>query len=331
MNSGIPRRPRAAVIVAAAVSTAVLSSIAYQEAAAARDRRRFPAPGRQVDVGGRRLHLLEAGEGSPAVVVVPAIGEGGLAWVRIQRELAAEMRIVLYDRAGTGWSDPPPRGRLTLDDAAAQLRALLESSRIEPPYILVAHSLGGLIARRFAARYPGAVAGMVLVDSSHEGQASRHGIDGWPYGRAQYYRRALGWQGRPLGLRRLAAAAGLARDLDADAAREVLPEHAAAYRAVMLSTRLRRTVIRETLMMARLSAAPPPLRSTPLTVITAGRPLPGWIPMQQELAALSDDSTHITAEGSGHHVHLDDPELVLNAIRDMVRRGQLDAEVDQLR
>jgi pimeloyl-ACP methyl ester carboxylesterase len=83
-------------------------------------------------------------------------------------------------------------------------------------------------------------------------------------------------------------------------------------------------------MMARLSAAPPPLRSTPLTVITAGRPLPGWIPMQQELAALSDDSAHITAEGSGHHVHLDDPELVLNAIRDMVRRGQPDAEVDQL-
>jgi pimeloyl-ACP methyl ester carboxylesterase len=316
----MPRRQRVALIAAAAISTAVLSSVAYQEAAAARDRCRFPAPGRLVDIGGRRLHLLEAGDGSPAVVVVPALSEGGLTWVRIQRELAAEMRVVLYDRAGTGWSDPPPRGQRTFSDAAAELRALLQSSGIGPPYVLVAHSLGGVIARRFAARYPGTVAGMVLVDSSHEGQASRHGIDGWPYGRANYYRRALRWQARPLGLRRLAAEAGLARELDADAAREVLPEHAAAYRAVMLSTRLRHTVIRETLRMARLYTAPPPLGSIPLTVITAGKPLPGWLPMQQELAALSADSIHITAEGSGHYVHLDDPELVRNAIRDMGRR-----------
>jgi pimeloyl-ACP methyl ester carboxylesterase len=287
VTSGILRRPRAALIVAAAFSTAVLSSVVYQEAAAARDRCRFPAPGRLVDIGGRRLHLLEAGDGSPAVVVVPAMSEGGLTWVRIQRELAAEMRVVLYDRAGTGWSDAPARGRRTFDDAAAELRALLDSSGIAPPYVLVSHSLGGVIARRFAALYPGTVAGMVLVDSSHEGQASRHGIDGWPNGRASYYRRALRWRARPLGLRRLAAAAGLTRQLDADAAREVLPGHAGAYRAVMLSTRLRRTVIRETLMMARLSAAPSPLASTPLTVITAGQALPGWLPMQQELAALS--------------------------------------------
>ena len=325
MTTGIPARPRAAVIAAAAISATALSSVAYQEAAAARDRRRFPAPGRLVDIGGRRLHLLDAGEGSPAVVVVPALGEGGLTWIRIQRELAAELRVVLCDRAGTGWSDPPPRGRRTFGDVAAELRSLLEYAGIVPPYVLVAHSLGGLIARRFAVRYPGTVAGLVLVDSSHEGQASRHGIDGWPYGRAQYYRRALRWQARPLGLRRLAATAGLARRLDADAAREVPPEHAAVYRAVLLSARLRRTVIRETLMMARLSAPPRPLGSIPLTVITAGRPLPGWLPMQQELAALSADSRHITAGGSGHAVHLDDPELVADAIRDMVRRAAVQA------
>ena len=193
MTTSIPARPRAAVIAAGAISAAVLSSVAYQEVAAARDRRRFPAPGRLVDIGGRRLHLLDAGEGSPAVVVVPALGEGGLTWIRIQRELAAELRVVLYDRAGTGWSDPPPRGRRTFGDVAAELRSLLEYAGIVPPYVLVAHSLGGLIARRFAVRYPGTVAGLVLVDSSHEGQASRHGIDGWPYGRAQYYRRALRW------------------------------------------------------------------------------------------------------------------------------------------
>jgi pimeloyl-ACP methyl ester carboxylesterase len=319
MTAGTRGR-RAVAIAAAAMAAAALLSAAYQEAAAARDRRRFPAPGRLVDVGGLRLHLLEAGKGTPAVVVIPAISEGGLTWVRVQRELADEMRVVLYDRAGTGWSDPPPRGRRTFDDPAAELHALLESAGIAPPVVLVAHSLGGIIARRFAARYPGAVAGMVLVDSSHEGQAGRHGIDGWPYGRANYYRMALSWQARPLGLFRLGAAAGLARELDADARQVVPPDHAGPWRAVMLSTRIRRTVTRELLMMARLNTAPSPLGTIPLTVITAGDPPPGWVPMQQELAALSADSTRITAKGSGHYVHLDDPELVIQAIRDLMRR-----------
>jgi pimeloyl-ACP methyl ester carboxylesterase len=309
-----------AVLAATAGAMAIgLSSAAYQEAAAARDRRRFPAPGRLVDIGGRRLHLLAAGNGSPAIVVVPAISEGGLSWVAIQRELAGELRVVLYDRAGTGWSDPPPRGRRTFDDAAAELRALLDCAGIAPPYVLVAHSLGGVIARRFAARYAGTVAGIVLVDSTHDGQAGRRGVEGWPYGAMSYRWRAWKRQVRPAGLIRAAAAAGRTRGLDADIAREVLPEHAGAYRGHLLSTRLRRTVVREFLMLARMAGPPPSLGSTPLTVITAGEPLPGWIPMQRELAGLSTASTRITAEGSGHYVHLDDPGLVLQAIRDMAQ------------
>lgn len=86
---------------AAAVAVSSLASAAYQEAAAALDRRRFPPPGRLVDIGGRRLHLREAGDGSPAVVIVPALGDNVLLWTRIQRELAAEMRVCVYDRAPT--------------------------------------------------------------------------------------------------------------------------------------------------------------------------------------------------------------------------------------
>jgi len=306
-----------------AAAAAVLASAAYQEAAAARDRRRFPAPGRMVDIGGRRLHLLDAGAASPAVVVVPALGDSALLWASIQRDLAADMRVCVYDRAGLGWSDPPPRGSRTINDAARELHALLDSAGIEPPYVLVGHSAGGVIARRFATSHPGTVAGLVLVDSSHEDQAGRHGVHGWPYSRSVYLRRALRRQLRILGARRLAAALGLLRELDADIAREVPAEHAAAYRASMLSTRQKRIVVRETLMMARLSEQPPSLGAIPLTVITAGgQRLAGWREMQDELAALSTSSTHITAEGSGHYVHLDDPELVLHAIRDLVRESR---------
>jgi pimeloyl-ACP methyl ester carboxylesterase len=305
-----------------AVAAAGLANAAWQEVASARDRRRFPPPGRLVDIGGRRLHLLEAGTGAPTLVVVPALGEHVLGWVRFQRELAGEMRVVLCDRAGTGWSDPPPRGRRTPADIADELHDLLGAAGIGPPYVLAAHSLGGIIARQFAARHPGDVAGMILVDSSHEDQVHRRSeLYGWLGGRGYYLKMALGHQGRILGLRRLAAAAGRAGKMDADIASEVLPEHAGPARAITLSTRLRRVVVREILMMARLNCEPPDLGSIPLGVVTAGQAYPGWVPMQEEPAGLSTNSTRVTAEGSRHYVQLDDPELVLQVIRDIARKS----------
>lgn len=188
--------------------------------------------------------------------------------------------------------------------------------------MLAAHSIGGIIARQFAARHPGNVAGMVLVDSSHENQAHRRrDLLGWAAGRVLYLRIALSHQGRILGLRRLAAAAGRARALDADVASQVLPEHANAARAIGLSTRQRRVVVREMLMAARLRGEPPDLGSIPLGVVTAGKAFPGWVPMQEELASLSTNSTHVTAKGSGHYVRVDDRDLVFQVIRDIARKS----------
>ena len=195
------------------------ASAICQQAGDVRDRRRFAPPGGLIDVGGRKLHLLQAGSGSPAVVVVTAMADNVLTWIRIQRKLAGEMRICLYDRAGIGWSDPPPRGRRTYGDMACELNALLAAARVPPPYVLVGHSAGGIIARQFAVRYPGAVSGMVLIDSSHEDQARRGGVGGWPYGQRELLIRAGRRQARILGVRRAAAALGVARQSDADLAR----------------------------------------------------------------------------------------------------------------
>ena len=313
------------MITGAAVGgAAALASLVYQEAAAALDRRRFVPPGRLVSVNGRMVHLLEAGKGPPTVLIVPALGGGVLSWERFQRDLAAAMRVVVYDRAGIGWSDPPGRGRRTCDDQAQEIRGLLDAARIDPPYVLLAHSMGGIYARRFAVRYPDAVAGMVLVDSSHENQANRGGVDGWPFGRSDYYKSALKWQCYILGVRRLRAAFGLLKELDEDTASEAVPEHAAAYRAGMLSSRERRAVVSEMLLMSRLSGSPPPLGSLPLTVITAGEnQTPGWQRMQDELAALSDNSVHVVAEGASHYVHHDAAEVIIEAVNDVVRRAGL--------
>ena len=323
--AGIRGRLRSAMITGAVVGgAAALASSVYQEAAAALDRRRYGPLGRLVSVNGRMMHLLEAGQGPPTVVIVPALGSGVLSWERFQRDLAPAMRVVVYDRAGIGWSDPPGRGWRSCDDHAKELRGLLDAAGIEPPYVLLAHSMGGIFARRFAVRYPGAVAGMVLVDSSHENQANRRGVGGWPYGRSQYYKNALKWQCYVLGLRRLRAALGLLKEIDDDTASDAVPEHAAAYRASMLSSRERRAVVSELLLMSALSGSPPPLGSLPLTVITAGaQQTPGWREMQDELAALSDDSVHIVAEGAGHYVHHHSAEVVIQAVNDVVRRAGL--------
>jgi hypothetical protein len=79
------------------------ASAIYQLAADARDRRRFPPPGRLVDIGGRRLHLTDEGTGSPVVVIIPALGGDVSDWILIQRELASDIRVCAYDRAGIGF------------------------------------------------------------------------------------------------------------------------------------------------------------------------------------------------------------------------------------
>jgi pimeloyl-ACP methyl ester carboxylesterase len=92
----------------------------------------------------------------------------------------------------------------------------------------------------------------------------------------------------------------------------------------MLSTRFQRAVVGEMLMVVRASGQPPGLGSIPLTVLSAARQAPRigptWAQMQDELAALSTDSEHITAPEAGHYIHLDEPDLVIKAIRDLVRR-----------
>ncbi len=310
---------------AAVVTAAGIASAAYQKISEARDRRRFPAPGRLVDIGGRRLHLVTAGEGSSTVIIIPALADNVLQWLPIVEGVAAETQAFVYDRAGVGWSDPPPRPERTLGLMAADLAVLLRAAGVPPPYILAGHSIGGIVARRFYMQDPGAVAGILLIDSSHENQARRFDAASWRKGTGAYLGVTARRQARILGARRLAVALGLMPGLKASLASDVSAEHSDAARALLLSTRFRRTVVREMLMMIRLRGEPPRLGSVPLTVLTAlsrldASRMPAWREMQDELAALSADSVHVTTRDAGHYVHLDDPDLVIRAILDLVKR-----------
>lgn len=115
-----------------------------------------------VDVEGRRLHLDVRGKGGPAVVLEAGIAASSISWAPVRDRVAEFTTVVTYDRAGLGWSREPSRP--TALGAAQELARLLESAAIPPPFILVGHSFGGLIARVFQQNFPDRVAGLVLVD-----------------------------------------------------------------------------------------------------------------------------------------------------------------------
>ena len=126
-----------------------------------------PPKGRLYDVEGRRLMLHHSGTGGPAVVVLPGAGLTGLGYLNLHEQVSQFATSVLYDRAGTGWSDHVQLPR-SATEVADELRLLLRVAGVPAPYVFVGHSLGGIYARRFAQRFPADVAGLVFLDPGHE-------------------------------------------------------------------------------------------------------------------------------------------------------------------
>ncbi|MGH9776174.1 MAG: alpha/beta fold hydrolase [Candidatus Acidiferrales bacterium] len=125
--------------------------------------------GRAVDIGGRTLNIDCSGEGSPAVILLPTRFGGYGGYPKVRPEVAKFTRVCWYDRAGEGWSDPPPAPR-TSASITNDLHELLQRATVPGPYILVGHSIGGDFARIYAGRFPAEVAGLVLVDSANPDQ-----------------------------------------------------------------------------------------------------------------------------------------------------------------
>ena len=254
--------------------------------------------GRLVDVGGRKMHIVCVGTGSPTVVLESGMGDNWERWSKVQPAVARSYRTCSYDRAGIGSSEPRQGRSIAL--LADDLHAVLTAAGEKPPFVLVGHSLGGLIVRKFAAEHPAKVAGMVLVDSAHE----------------EYRRRAP------------------ASALEESA--RTLKEQRAAYEKDKSAGALRASVawwearFEEWELPDIADAIPPDRRrlAVPLVVITAGkRPKPPsrseeahaahvalQEELQSELASRSPKSQHWHSE-TGHYVHLDQPGIVIDAIR----------------
>ena len=179
--SHVPRwlfRSRRAVVVSVLLALVIVAFSglvyeAYADAAAARD---YPAPGMLVDIGGRRLHLICIGSGSPTVLFEPSGFGNATSGVRARERISADTRVCSYDRIGMGWSEPGPAS-VTAVDLANDLAVLQDRAGLGSPMVIVASSIGGLTAEAFARQYPERVAGLVFLDAANSLLASK--ASGW--------------------------------------------------------------------------------------------------------------------------------------------------------
>jgi len=320
------------------VAALVTAGVVYQRLGERSDRRRYAQEGRWIDIGGRRrLYLLEKGSGKPTVLFEAGIAATNLNWFHIQKAVSRFAATASYDRGGLGWSSPARTAR-TPANIAAELHQLLEGAGIKPPYILVGHSFGGLVMGRFALNYPQEVASIVLVDPMR--------IEEWPplcpgkqseidRGR-KLFRFAIPMA--RIGLARLAVTslflrsgrtaqqlAGAAGDggrhvLDrikdevGKMPREVWPMVAAhwsrpgSYAGMCSHVEAVPDTVRE---MHNTE----PIRMIPVLVLTPGHSTPL---SDEQIGRIGNRVQQVIASKSAHWIHLDQPDLVIDSIRERV-------------
>jgi pimeloyl-ACP methyl ester carboxylesterase len=303
---------------------------------------KYPPPGQMVDIGGFHLHINCQGEHegySPTVVMEAA--EFSLSWASVQPEVAKFVRVCTYDRAGLGWSEASPNPR-TVANIVEELHTLLERAGVEPPYVLVGHSKGGMCVRMYAHEYPNEVVGMVLVDSSHEEQELR-----FPEPIKTLNQKS---REQTVGLLKLIKPLnwiGLLTPFLArysDSLLGTIPEGVREMGlAVALSDKFFQTVIDETKILedhfaevreAKINT----LGDMPLIVLTAVDQfdaLEGQVSekdveqlktvvreLQTELTELSSNRKLVPVEGSGHFIQVDHPQVVIDAICEVIESVQ---------
>jgi pimeloyl-ACP methyl ester carboxylesterase len=328
------------VLLAAGLGLATAGA-AYQAISCARDRASNPPPDKLIKVGDKSLHFYRLGDGGPAVILESGWGGTWLDWNAIQSRIARFTTVCSYDRLGLGWSDLTDRPQ-TREEVARRLHSLLSECAIQGRYVLVGHSLGGIYIRAFAGLYPDEVAGIVLIDSSHEQDSLRRTL---PASQEEGMRKRradleLGAVLEPYGVVRLFVPLEedvAAMPLDADQKRALL---ATLYRTGAIRSLLHEDKAAE----SELARTQPPERlgAIPLVVLTAAREgrgvryskeeLPkqdqGWLDLQDDLARLSSRSELTIAEHSGHYIHHDQPDLVIDAIHKMVNAAPVAPATD---
>lgn len=259
-----------------------------------------------VDVGTHSLYIHCLGRGRPTIVIDTGLGESYESWGHVITTLSRQTRVCAHDRAGYGRSEPGPMPRDS-QRAANELHLLLANSGEDGPFLLVGHSLGGLNMQVYASTYPEEVAGLFLLDPSP--LAWMMG-EGFPELRDIFNQQSAA-------LREEADEVSASSDPDAIAIKPYMNATASEFEEFFGRT---------TDEVAAISS----FGDLPLTVIGATEPDPSfgesgeafrqfWNEESQLLARKSESGQFILAEGSNHHIHLDAPQVVIDAILEMIQ------------
>ncbi len=298
---------RIVVVLGGFLVVAALSGATYQWLATRNELAATPPPGQLVDIGGYRVHLWCTGDGSPAVVLDTGLGGSSSDWGFVQPDVARFTRVCSYDRAGMGYSDAGPSPR-TARRIASELAELARSG-IGGPVVLVGASIAGFDVRVFASDHPERAAGLVLVDASHEDQA--HEVP-----RMAWFVPLLSTIGA---LRLLGVSFGQRVESLAPSVRQFA--RATSFRAAGYQAAADEIIhIRESASEVRRSRRK---LTIPVLVVTGGRGADEhWRQLQRDQASLSERGCLIIAEQSGHVVAIDQPEVVVDAIRTVVETAR---------
>lgn len=273
-----------------------------------------------VQVGRHHLQVNCQGQGSPTVILDAGLGGSSLEWVFVAERLRTVTRVCSFDRAGYGGSEMGPMPR-TSSRIVNELFLLLTEAGIDGPLIIAGHSFGGYNAQLFARRYAYRTAGVVLIDASHPDQVER-------------------FRAPPLNLITAPSSRyGIVQFKDpAPPHAELPPRIKKLIRNVAGRWKTRRTLASEMLNFrdsGQQVKQEKPLTEIPLVVISRGR-IEGqrnnkrelleqrWLEMQSELAAASRHSAHLVAKKSGHHVHIEQPDVVSYGIGLLIKRFRAD-------
>ena len=328
----------ALVVAGIAFLMLALAGAIYQSMGLAHDARRFPPPGQLVDAGGHRLHVVCRGHGMPTVVLESAIAASSLSWARVLPAVAGFTSVCAYDRAGLAWSDAPivPRSFARIVD---ELHTVLTELECAAPCVMVGHSFGVFVCLAYAARHPQQVGALILVDPPTEwvnldrrqmrllrgavllsrlgGLLARLGVvrvclallTGGAPGAPRHFVKVFG----PTAARTLERLVGEVRKLPS----EIHPVVQALWcqpKCFQAMADHMRVLQEATASAAQVG----PLGDIPLVVISSGNQPPDVIAAHRALVRLSSHGRVVFASKSGHWVPYDEPELMVDTIREVV-------------
>ena len=278
-------------------------------------REALKAPGELFDVGGRKLHAIISGEerGRRPVVLEAGLTAMSSCWAWVQEELSKTTKVLSYDRAGLGWSEPT-RERKDARSIANDLRRLVEAANFPRPFIFVGHSMGGIFGRAYAAMHPKDVAGMALIDASHPEQIERSPNIKKALRKFFWFLKATPYM----------ASCGVMKvcgDFGMSAQAAGLPDmNVLAAKIFFSSAQHMRETVREaeSWFTSVGQVKEERLGDLPLVTITAPEKcMQGWLDLQKELSEISTRGRHVVVDGASHVTILTNKEYAGRVVKEV--------------